>query len=85
MACLEFVMLGLVFKMTYEHSSKISIISYERERSFLSLKGCSVEAAGEGMGKVECGLRWCCFFILKYIMSSPDYFFCVLPFFLLSA
>lgn len=56
MVCLEFVVLGLVFILTHESSSKIFMISYERKRIFLSLKGCSVEAADEGMGKTECDL-----------------------------
>lgn len=32
MVCLEFIIHGLVFKVIYENTSKISIISYERER-----------------------------------------------------
>lgn len=56
MVCLEFIIHGLVFKVTYENASKIFIISYERERIFLSLKGCSAEAVDEGMVKMECGL-----------------------------
>lgn len=56
MVCLEFVVLGLVFILTYESSSKTFMISYERKRIFLSLKGCSVEAADEGMGKTVCDL-----------------------------
>lgn len=41
----------LVYELGYENSSKFSVISYER--IFLSLKGCSVKAVGEGMGKME--------------------------------
>lgn len=48
----------VLFLVTYENASKISIISCEREREFffLSLKGCSAEAVDEGMVKMECGL-----------------------------
>lgn len=34
-------------------TSKISVTVCERDRIFLSLKGCSVEAADEGMVKME--------------------------------
>lgn len=64
MVCLEFVTLGLAFKLTCENSLKI-LISYEREGMVLSLTWCSMEAADQATGKRDCGLTLCFFIILK--------------------